>query len=105
VTQYRGTVNIIANISEKLSQPKIRFRIELPENSPLRNNYQASTLFKIIQEDESELNKQVSYLILFNNFGPLTAAGSLQNNSASFANTAFESLVVSSISGFLSSVI
>lgn len=105
VTQYRGTVNIIANITEKLSQPKIRFRIELPENSPLRNNYQASTLFKIIQEDESELNKQVSYLILFNNFGPLTAAGSLQNNSASFANTAFESLVVSSISGFLSSVI
>lgn len=105
VTQYRGTVNIIANITEKLSQPKIKFRIELPENSPLRNNYQASTLFKIIQEDESELNKQVSYLILFNNFGPLTAVGSLQNNSASFANTAFESLVVSSISGFLSSVI
>ncbi|HEY8398767.1 MAG TPA: translocation/assembly module TamB domain-containing protein, partial [Flavihumibacter sp.] len=105
VTQYRGTVNIIANITEKLSQPKIRFRIELPENSPLRNNYQASALFKIIQEDENELNKQVSYLILFNNFGPLTAVGSLQNNSASFANTAFESLVVSSISGFLSSVI
>jgi hypothetical protein len=105
VTQYRGTVNIIANISEKLSQPKIRFRIELPANSPLRNNYQASTLFKIIQEDENELNKQVSYLILFNNFGPLTAVGSLQNNSASFANTAFESLVVSSISGFLSSVL
>ncbi len=105
VTQYRGTVNIIANITEKLSQPKIRFRIELPPNSPLRNNYQASTLFKIIQEDENELNKQVSYLILFNNFGPLTAVGSLQNNSASFANTAFESLVVSSISGFLSSVL
>ncbi|MFD2524503.1 translocation/assembly module TamB domain-containing protein [Flavihumibacter stibioxidans] len=105
VKRYRGTVYIIANITEKLSAPRIRFQIELPDNSPIRNNFQAQTLLSIIHKDENELNKQVSYLILFNNFGPLTAAGSLQNNSSSFANTAFESLVVSSISGFLSNVI
>ena len=105
VRRYRGRVNVIANISDKLTQPKIKFQIELPENSPLRNNTEAQGLISIIQRDENELNKQVSYLILFNTFGPLTAAGSAQNNSGSFASAAFESLVVSSISGFLSNVL
>lgn len=105
VRRYRGRVNVIANITDRLTQPKIKFQIELPENSPLRNNTEAQGLISIIQRDENELNKQVSYLILFNTFGPLTAAGSTTNNSGSFASAAFESLVVSSISGFLSNVL
>ena len=105
VKRYRGKVNVIASITEKLTQPKIKFQIELPENSALKNNSEAQALIAVIQRDENELNKQVSYLILFNTFGPLTAAGSTSNNSGAFANAAFESLVVSSISGFLSSVL
>ena len=83
----------------------IKFQIELPDNSPLKSNAEAQGLISTIQRDENELNKQVSYLILFNTFGPLTASGSTSNNSGAFANAAFESLVVSSISGFLSSVL
>ncbi|WP_152616830.1 translocation/assembly module TamB domain-containing protein [Flavihumibacter solisilvae] len=105
VKHYRGKVNVIATISERLTQPRIKFQIELPENSSLKNNSEAQALIQIIHRDENELNKQVSYLILFNSFGPLTAAGSTSNNSSSFASTAFESLVSSSISGFLSSVL
>ncbi|ULQ53505.1 translocation/assembly module TamB domain-containing protein [Flavihumibacter fluvii] len=105
VRQYRGKVNVIANITDRLTEPKIKFQIELPDNSAIKNNANAQTLISLIQRDENELNKQVSYLILFNTFGPLTAAGSVSNNSGAFANAAFESLVVSSISGFLSSVL
>jgi TamB, inner membrane protein subunit of TAM complex len=105
VRQYRGKVNVLASITDKLTAPKIKFQIELPENSPIRNNSSAQTLISTIQRDENELNKQVSYLILFNSFGPLTAAGSVSNNSGAFANAAFEGLVVNSISGFLSSVL
>lgn len=105
VRKYRGTVNVIANITDKLSSPKIGFQIELPDNSPVKNNFSAQSLIELIQRDESELYKQVSYLILFNQFGPLTAAGSANNNSGAFASAAFEGIVVSSISGFLSSVL
>lgn len=105
VRSYRGRVDVIAKISQNLVSPRIDFSIELPETSPIRNNFQAQLLFETIQRDDAELHKQVSYLILFNTFGPLTAAGSQSNNSGAFANAAFESLVVSSISGFLSSVL
>jgi hypothetical protein len=105
VKRFRGKVDVIASITDKLTEPKIKFQIELPDNSPLRSNAEAQGLISTIQRDENELNKQVSYLILFNTFGPLTASGSVSNNSGAFANAAFESLVVSSISGFLSSVL
>ncbi|GAO43306.1 hypothetical protein FPE01S_02_04110 [Flavihumibacter petaseus NBRC 106054] len=105
VKRYRGQVNVIASITEKLTAPRIKFQIELPDNSALKNNSEAAALIGVIQRDENELNKQVSYLILFNTFGPLTAAGSVSNNSGAFAGAAFESLVVNSISGFLSSVL
>lgn len=105
VKRFRGKVNVIASITDRLTAPKIKFQIELPENSAIKNNAEAQGLISTIQRDENELNKQVSYLILFNTFGPLTASGSTSNNSGAFANAAFESLVVSSISGFLSSVL
>lgn len=105
VKRFRGKVNVIASITDRLTEPKIKFQIELPDNSPLKSNAEAQGLISTIQRDENELNKQVSYLILFNTFGPLTASGSTSNNSGAFANAAFESLVVSSISGFLSSVL
>ncbi len=105
VKRYRGKVNVIASITDKLTSPRIKFQIELPENSALKNNAEAQALIGVIQRDENELNKQVSYLILFNTFGPLTAAGSQSNNTGAFASAAWESLVVSSISGFLSSVL
>ncbi|MBZ5856709.1 translocation/assembly module TamB domain-containing protein [Flavihumibacter profundi] len=105
VKRYRGKVNVIASITDRLTAPKIKFQIELPDNSALKNNSEAQALISVIQRDENELNKQVSYLILFNTFGPLTAAGSTTSNSGAFANAAFESLVVNSISGFLSSVL
>ncbi|MCA0396210.1 MAG: translocation/assembly module TamB [Bacteroidetes bacterium] len=105
VRKFRGTVYVIANITDKLSSPKIGFQIELPENSAIKNNFGAQSLIELIQRDENELYKQVSYLILFNQFGPLTAAGSTTNNGSAIANAAFEGIVVSSISGFLSSVL
>lgn len=105
VKKFRGRVNVIATITDRLTAPKIKFAIELPDNSPLRNNAEAQGLIGTISRDENELNKQVSYLILFNTFGPMTASGSTPTTSGAFANAAFESLVVNSISGFLSSVL
>ncbi len=104
VRRYRGAVLVVANITDRLSTPKISFRIELPPESPIRNNQQVANVFTLISNDQNELNKQVSFLIVFNSFGPYTGGGS-QNGGGDIANKAFEGIVVNSISGFLSNIL
>ncbi len=102
VLNYRGKVVVVATLKDKLTAPVIKFQLELPPDSPLKNDQEALTLFQQIQRDENELNKQVSFLVAFNRFGPLT---SNRGASANIANAAFEGIVVNSISGAISKVL
>jgi len=99
VQQFKGPVWVIANLTEKLTHPKIKFQIELPPNSPLRNDQDAAFLLQYIQDDENELNKQVSFLIVFNSFGPLS------NSSTVFGAGTAVSGITNSITGMLSNQI
>lgn len=101
VSRYRGKVLVIAALSQELLSPEIVFRIELPANSPLRNDESATRVLNAIQADQNELNKQVAFLVVFNSFGPLQTS----TNQGSLANTAFEGIVVGSISGVLSNTL
>ena len=97
----RGKVLVVASLSEQLMSPVIKFRIELPNSSPFKNDADALRVLNLIQNDENELNKQVAFLIVFNSFGPLSTA----SNQGSLANTAFEGIVVGSISGVISNTL
>lgn len=99
VINYRGPVIVVATLKDRLSAPAINFQIELPPTSPLRNDQEALSLLRLIQRDENELTKQVSFLIVFNTFGPISSTRGPGNN---IANAAFEGIVVNSISGYLS---
>ncbi len=95
--RYHGPVWVVAGLSEKLLHPTIQFQIQLPPNSELRNNAEASLLLSQIESDQNELNKQVAFLIVFNSFGPLASG-----NGAFTANEAVGGIVVTSISSFIS---
>lgn len=82
-------------------RPTIDFEINLPQGSQLQNDADAQNLLREIQEDPNELNKQVAFLIVFNSFGPLSTS----TDQGNFANTAFEGIVVNSISGVLSNTL
>jgi hypothetical protein len=101
VRRSRGKVLVVASLSEQLLAPKIQFQIELPSNSPLKNDVNALSVLNLIQNDENELNKQVAFLVVFNSFGPLSTS----SNQGALANTAFEGIVVGSISGVLSNTL
>jgi len=100
VRRFRGMVLVIAKLTGPLLSPDIKFSIELPQNSPLKNDQSASVILASILKDENELNKQVAFLIVFNSFAPLT-----NSNNQNITNTAFEGIVVSSISGILSNTL
>ncbi|MBA4166595.1 MAG: translocation/assembly module TamB domain-containing protein [Chitinophagaceae bacterium] len=101
ITKYRGKVLVIASLSDQLLSPAIKFRIELPSNSPIKNDEGTARVLDAIQKDENELNKQVAFLVVFNSFGPLSTS----QNQGNIANNAFEGIVVGSISGVLSNTL
>jgi hypothetical protein len=77
--------------------PDISFQIDLPDNSPLKNDQDALSLLQKIQSDPNELNKQVSCLVVLNTFVPLS------NSTTAFDPTqAGANVVVNSISGIIS---
>lgn len=101
VLRSRGRVLVVASLTEQLLSPVIKFQIELPSNSPLKNDPSALRVISLIQNDVNELNKQVAFLVVFNSFGPLSTS----TNQGSLANTAFEGIVVGTISGVLSNTL
>ncbi len=104
INRYRGDVLVIANITDRLTAPKITFDIELPQDAgSAGNDPELLAAIQLIKRDENELNKQVSFLILFSSFAPVTKGATV--GQGNLANTAFEGLVVSSISTFLSAML
>jgi hypothetical protein len=67
---YKGDVNVIAQITGLLSSPNIAFDIGFPQGSPMQNNMSAQEMLKRIKENQNEMVKQVTYLIVFNSFAP-----------------------------------
>jgi hypothetical protein len=67
---YRGDVYVIAKLSGKLTEPKIDFRIDFPANTVFRSDNTFASFLNKLQNDQTEMLKQVSYLIVFGTFAP-----------------------------------
>lgn len=70
VKGYRGDVYVIASIRNELSKPDIKFRLDFPQGSPIKNDNEFAQFLAKIQRDENEMLKQVSFLIVFSSFAP-----------------------------------
>jgi len=97
LNRQRVTILVTANLAGKLMTPRITFHIEQAPNSPLKDDLSAQSLMQLIQNDPNELNKQVSTLVVFNTFVPLSSSST--NFDPSVATT---NVVVNSISGAVS---
>jgi hypothetical protein len=86
-SNYREDVNVVATLTGELFHPTFTFRLEFPPNSRLANDPSVAFGLQQIEKNENELNKQVTYLIVFNSFAPyetqqITATGGALNEFA-----------------------
>ncbi len=75
IAGYRGDVYVIAQLRDKLTQPKITFRLDFPQGSAIKNNNDFNLFLARLQSDDAEMLKQVTYLIVFGSFAPYGEAG------------------------------
>lgn len=84
VSGYRGEVYVIAHLTGNLSNPDIRFSFEFPSGSPIENDNNLQLFLTKVENDDNEMIKQVTFLIVFGSFAPYGQLG----NGGSIAQTA-----------------
>jgi len=89
---YREDVNVVATLTGELFRPTFNFRLEFPPNSQIANDASVAFGLQQIEKNQNELNKQVTYLIVFNSFAPY-------ENTQAAAGTALNEFAYNTISG------
>jgi hypothetical protein len=95
VSNARSEVQVIAKLTDKLFKPKIAFSLDFPSNSVAKTNPELALLIKQLENNPNEINRQVTYLIVFNSFAPGQLAGDMSASKVG----------VNTISGILLSVV
>lgn len=100
VANAREDVYVIATLTDKLFKPVINFSLDFPNTSVAVNDPELALVFQQMQRNLNEINRQVTYLIVFNSFAPAGNSSNSTNLSSSALNV-IASSTVSSISGLL----
>ncbi len=106
-TNYKGDINVVAELRGKLSKPNISFRLDFPSGSTIKNDPSASIIIDGINnnQDKSELLKQVTYLIVFNQFAPYGESKGSRNPTADLAVNTVSELLSREMGKILSNVL
>jgi hypothetical protein len=95
-TRYRGDVTVVATLTGELFRPAFEFKIEFPENfytaMDQRIAFEVQQAIQQIERNTNELNKQVTYLIVFNSFAPFENSGTTVNPLNEFAYSTISGL-------------
>ena len=75
ISNARGDVYVIANLTDKLFSPDIKFSLDFPNTSVAITDPELALLIGQMQKNANEINKQVTYLIVFNSFAPSELGG------------------------------
>jgi len=96
ISNARGDVFVVATLTGKLFTPDINFALDFPSTSVATTDPELALLVQQMQKNTNELNRQVTYLIVFNSFAPSELAGDVSSGGG---------LGVSTISGILLGVL
>ena len=79
----RYNIYVVSNLSNTLKNPVIKFRFELPQGHPCRNNPLTISGLNQLYNNEDELNRQVFSLLLLGSFNSANSTSSFRGNNIS----------------------
>jgi len=100
VQTVREDVNVIVTMSGELFQPKFEFKLDFPPGSVAISDPILAFNLTQIENNPNEINKQVTYLIVFNSFAPVGATGATAASTAGLPS-AINELAYNTISSLL----
>lgn len=73
----RGDVYVIAELTNNLFKPDIKFSLDFPPGSVAVTNPELGLILQQLQKNSNDINRQVTYLIVFNSFAPSELSGDI----------------------------
>jgi TamB, inner membrane protein subunit of TAM complex len=102
VQTARENVNVIVTMSGELFQPKFEFKLDFPPGSIAITDPTLAFNLTQIENNPNEINKQVTYLIVFNSFAPVgTPGGATAATASGGIGSAINELAYNTISSLL----
>jgi hypothetical protein len=68
--RLRENVDVVTTLTGELFQPNFRFNLAFAPNSQVTNDFAVATAIQHMEKSPNEINRQVTYLIVFNSFAP-----------------------------------
>ncbi len=97
--KQRENVYVVVTLSKDLFKPTFKFSLDFPANSITRSDFSVASSIRQIEKNENEINRQVTYLIVFNSFAPPdNSQGTGTTTSANIVGE-FTNSTISSLSG------
>jgi hypothetical protein len=98
--KLRDDVFVVVKLTGDLFKPTFDFRLDFPATSPVMRDFEVASKLRKLEDDKNEINRQVTYLIVFNSFAPTesgagtgsTAGGGISAALGEFANSTISSL-------------
>ena len=100
LNKYREDVYVVANLTGNLFSPDFKFSLEFPPNSKAKNDPSFNFNIQQLENNPNLINRQVTYLIVFNSFAPPETGNSTSSSFGSAINELAYS-TISSLSGLL----
>jgi TamB, inner membrane protein subunit of TAM complex len=102
---YRDDVYVIASLNGKLANPDIKFSFDFPANSPIKNDEVFMKFKSRIENDENEILKQVTFLIVLNSFAPVGDNNTAQTNYGYIGINTLSSILTRQINAIATNVL
>lgn len=96
----RENVYVYANLTGQLFDPEFKFSLGFEPNSGFKNDFSVAAALQQMENDPNQINKQVTYLIVFNSFAP-PETGQAGTAGLGSAINEFTYSTISSISGII----
>jgi TamB, inner membrane protein subunit of TAM complex len=68
--RLRENVYVVANLTGDLFKPDFKFSLGFPPNSKANSDFSVASSIQQMEKNANEINRQVTYLIVFNSFAP-----------------------------------
>lgn len=94
--KIREDVYVVATLTGDLFKPGFKFELQFPPNSKVNSDFSIFTSIQQIEKNPNEINRQVTYLIVFNSFAPPESPSS-QTATASGLGAAINEFTYSTI--------
>lgn len=100
-SKLREDVYVVVTLTGDLFKPDFKFGLEFPPNSQVASDFAITSNIQQIEKNENEINRQVTYLIVFNSFAPQETAQNSTVASGGIGSTINELTysTISSLSG------